>query len=643
VLRKTSLSAWLLGIAAFLTVVICLPGCSILAGRDSTLSTSLQDMVSESRVKKGDYLDHIRITTLSGLAPVNTVGTMYHYPNLSLVTAWQNGEITERTLPAAMAVGLARGQSFELVGTISGMVGDKYRSAIVVQSLNEVQAKAKVAAELTIKAALARKAVDERTRAVDEVVGALRRDTEAARTAYRMALESTQDPTKDAIKLEGLKSLMDKAEAEWAANRILRDTDTSLVAARMVASDLGAELATAESALLRAERHYRDNLSMSEGVIVANWSAEIDQRRRGQVGGIASGQDTLDKNQQGFAVLSGLRISMLHCGADFKAMYFKLKPEESRLVTLSRVATYLLQTQRMEYVARLDLSREISRSLELSADQIADPSRILTDIDKVRLESYYKIVQNLGNSGTPTAFKWEIRDIDFKNSWDERLWLSQRLDGQYVDCSGEVCKIKEGAATSDWITVDSVLTSLGDVARAWQRIAEQRSGLALPLVPAEAWTHDLAVVDSLNNTIAKLNGRLKDDGSFSLASSAADSLARLARTMKRALTALSDRRLTEPQRRQVAAAFERAKQATISMVYEYDRVWEDAQVVTASNVVKQPSDPNTGLPARNVSAGWSTRSLFDLEAALTASTDLADHAWTDVIGAISLISSSDTQ
>lgn len=64
----------------------------------------------EPRPHDGRFLDHMGVTALSGLSPINHAGVIFHYP---LHTGWL-GE--KPPLPPNTAIGIANRQTYELLG-----------------------------------------------------------------------------------------------------------------------------------------------------------------------------------------------------------------------------------------------------------------------------------------------------------------------------------------------------------------------------------------------------------------------------------------------------------------------------------------------------------------------------------------------
>lgn len=458
--------------ANLLGLALVVGGCG-LTEADKPLTTSLHDLAIQSDAKTGKWLKHVRVTSLSGLSPINRPGAVYHYPPSKY---WFG---IGSPLPVNTAVGIGRRQSYELIGQLEAP--GKEQIDAVNKQLAAVQAAASDAVAKTLRAAEQKARVEGFAKATRE------RRALAELEALGKRHTWSEAAAKAGTSAESLAALKEVSkEATERAEKLARDPDAPTAEVQKL-EQLEKSRDEAEKTLALATKALRDAVDAAPGVIIITWDTKRDSGTNVTVGSRAGLESKRSKKQLGFAVIAGFRVRHMYFGADFKRLMATLQPEDRAMISEVSLPTYLLQTQHVRYQSQVDLAQQVRSYLEVKASDFQNPQSILTDIDRIRLASYVDAVANLANMGNMTGMRWGARPMDVADPKWEAYDLNElrdrresgammsapddrqaplrtmiESDDQYRGLSS-VPSTREPAKdfNDDWMTLDAVVTSMG--------------------------------------------------------------------------------------------------------------------------------------------------------------------------------------
>lgn len=98
------------------------------------ISTSIEDLISESKPVAGPALEHHEVFSIGGVLPIPDVGLFYHYPS------HQRFPHQLRTLPPGTAVGISRNQSYRIETVMGANLATKEVDEVVeaIEGVNQV-------------------------------------------------------------------------------------------------------------------------------------------------------------------------------------------------------------------------------------------------------------------------------------------------------------------------------------------------------------------------------------------------------------------------------------------------------------------------------------------------------------------------
>lgn len=131
--------------AILIGALVVLQSCATKASRP--ISTSLQDLLVESKPVSGPVLKHHEVFSIAGLLPMPEVGVLYHYPTKQRFPNWH------KTVPPSAAIGIARDQTYRLTGTAE--YDETYDFSNFIALVNTVQGKAAEAIKTQVEIAAA--------------------------------------------------------------------------------------------------------------------------------------------------------------------------------------------------------------------------------------------------------------------------------------------------------------------------------------------------------------------------------------------------------------------------------------------------------------------------------------------------------
>lgn len=564
-----------------LCVAPAITGC---AGTSASrpLGTSLHYLVTESDPQSGPALNHMGITSLAGLIPFPGTGLMYHYPRV--------GWLHQHTLPSSMAVGIARKQSFEMIGTVDA---EEAKVKLLATKLATVQAAVEAAAGATVRRAALLERKDNLAKGLEASLAEAQKEAQGRGDA--LAAFVKEHPSGDAANAKSMAVL--EAAVKSAQERV----DVALGALNRHADaskNTGAELkdlidqikaadgdiATKDAAIATTQSDFQKQLLDSPGILVIRWKTREVENGSGSLGPVASGSSKRDDSREGYAVLGSIRVREIFFGEDLKRMWLNLSPEDRAVSRAASVASYCVQSKHIYYVAQGRFARELKESFEANVRDLTATDRLLAKIDKVKIDYYLSTLANLGNSGDLSGMKWAVREFDFSDapsemdslralvstSNQEATQAASLLSGTAIteaekQASGtasefssrvmvqnvpershghgalsvpdqhqaeEPLYIPAQSGYNGWTTVDVVLTGIGRLASVWSDQMDAGNDVQIPLFSSDAaegisTMYSQADIDLLNADVARINAMLLADRSYKQASAFVVQLKRL--------------------------------------------------------------------------------------------------------------------
>lgn len=171
-----------------------------------------------------------------------------------------------------------------------------------------------------------------------------------------------------------------------------------------------------------------------KGVFIYRWATGSDKAAGVGLGKLLGLGGNKSEKNQGYALVSGLKIRSLIVDKDFKV------PETNNNVV---VTTYLMQGKHIIYSTLTDYSAYASAYLKASAAQLGDLEKTLKSLDTVEVEGRFAKLANLSNTGAMSGMTMK-EEVVTTNSG------------------------KNSQSTEHWQTFYAVVTDLKDVMKALQ-------------------------------------------------------------------------------------------------------------------------------------------------------------------------------
>lgn len=188
-------------------------------------------------------------------------------------------------------------------------------------------------------------------------------------------------------------------------------TDAERQAVTAAEEKADAARATFDAALSKAMK------LVKAGTLVMRWETESNTSGNLALGDILSVSGSGSKNTSGFAILHGIRVSVLHVGRDicevvtnqtkqwhwfetsFPWIYAPVMDEDVR------ITSHLLQAKYVVWFQDVTLARRIAAHLKASSDQLGNIAKTLSDLDKIEIDLVLSSIQSLGNMGSMSGIK----------------------------------------------------------------------------------------------------------------------------------------------------------------------------------------------------------------------------------------------
>jgi len=139
-----------------------------------------------------------------------------------------------------------------------------------------------------------------------------------------------------------------------------------------------------------------------KGVFVYRWLT--NSRVEGRIVGdnVAKARAGMQEQYSGFAIVGGLRTSMLYVGNDLENGVYKTTPWYKFwkwFVDDFKVTTYVMQAECILYITEYDFEGEIKALIEASYSKLKDIPETIQKLDKIEFETTASMVSNLSNMG----------------------------------------------------------------------------------------------------------------------------------------------------------------------------------------------------------------------------------------------------
>ena len=175
------------------------------------------------------------------------------------------------------------------------------------------------------------------------------------------------------------------------------------------------------------------------GLIITNWSRNVDAKKRIAIGEMSSTSSSTDKTRGGYLVLAGIRTESLWLGDDF-AMYIKnrkkLTGSDSILSDHGFIVTFSITAKHRAYSESLDYRKAFSSRLDAKIEELAKlvgtDYRSYIKKQSLHLSKAVESVIRSENSGflsNPKKTLFEYRFISDKAFAQSMIESYRRSDG----------------------------------------------------------------------------------------------------------------------------------------------------------------------------------------------------------------------
>lgn len=156
-------------------------------------------------------------------------------------------------------------------------------------------------------------------------------------------------------------------------------------------SSLTNSLANSKEAFDTQKEEVSDMLS-ANNLFIFQWSDGIETDVKAEADELVSAGANLSSANNGFTIVSGLKLTQLLAGHDFDDIYQDL-PDHTK------VATLVLQAEKIAYSSSRNLALSAMLSLDLSVEQYQHILKTLSGAEKIALRGALSYSQNLSNEG----------------------------------------------------------------------------------------------------------------------------------------------------------------------------------------------------------------------------------------------------
>lgn len=165
----------------------------------------------------------------------------------------------------------------------------------------------------------------------------------------------------------------------------------------------------------------------SNGVLIYRWTTDSTQSGSVGLGSVFGASAGENQKQNGFALVSGIRITTLFVGDDLLTWWQQIK--ESRFSNRFEMTTHVMQAKNIMYGNISDVSMYAQEKIEASYQQLANPADTLKALTKIEIGMALSRVANLSNIGvmgdmtrTVTVMKWDEESLRQRLGDDK--WLT---------------------------------------------------------------------------------------------------------------------------------------------------------------------------------------------------------------------------
>lgn len=166
----------------------------------------------------------------------------------------------------------------------------------------------------------------------------------------------------------------------------------------------------------------------SNGVLIYRWATDSTQSGSVGLGSVLGASAGENQKQNGFALVSGIRITTLFVGDDLLTAWERIN-KESRFSNRFEMTTHTMQAKNIMYGNISDVSMYAQAKIEASYQQLANPADTLKALTKIEIGMALSRVANLSNIGvmggmtrTVTAMKWDEESL--KQRLGDDKWLT---------------------------------------------------------------------------------------------------------------------------------------------------------------------------------------------------------------------------
>lgn len=156
-----------------------------------------------------------------------------------------------------------------------------------------------------------------------------------------------------------------------------------------------------------------------ENIFVYQWSNESGASTDAKAGSVAGFGGQASLSRSGYALVSGLKISQLLIGNDFDSIY----PEMPKS---TKIATTLLQAEKISYVSSMDFTAALAASLKMSPQQLAKFYSTLKETEQLEINALIGFAGSFSNQGNLGGMTKEVID-----NWNGPLSSFSQSGSQY--------------------------------------------------------------------------------------------------------------------------------------------------------------------------------------------------------------------
>lgn len=394
-LAKTAFAT--LGIASGLVA----GGCST---SEIRVSNVFDDLTNESTSSGTLVLDYRSFLSISGLAPLRSLGMYVIHPS---------------GFSPTHAFGISPKWSFFTVSDYPLKADDKVRLDGLVGKYQELQDSARDLAAKKMVVTGAATAIG----AMEAAIANERADAaslgEALEVKARLAKELVSNESLDAAIKKGMaavaesaaKKISDKSESDGDRYRrractVLRMNTCTLDGVKAASEQATRELDELTKRFYEQKSKFNKDANV-ENAIVMRWTKRVDDKAEGSYGQQAAAGYANQQGKTGIAIYGGLRVEALYFGEDFLDLLARYDGFWEKVAfTRSSIPLYQVMARHVEYISDEDQMSTASIRARVSPSQlkaIADAIGTVTDATNIGVELAHSFVADVGNKGRLNA------------------------------------------------------------------------------------------------------------------------------------------------------------------------------------------------------------------------------------------------